>query len=90
VEPVAVVSSSKASREFKERRRLSEAWLDSDQQGTTDALESESVMNVKVINKPYMIHNGTDADAYDIKTFNLPYLESVIGNPIESGKKLCQ
>jgi hypothetical protein len=34
-----------------------------------------------------MINIGTGADAYDTKTFfNLRYLESVIGNLIESGK----
>jgi hypothetical protein len=32
-------------------------------------------MSVKVIKLPYMIHIGTDADAYDTKTFNLPYLK---------------
>jgi hypothetical protein len=34
-----------------------------------------------------MIHIETNAEANDTKTFNLRYLESVIGNLIESGKK---
>jgi hypothetical protein len=50
----------------------------------TDALETESVMSVKVIKLPYMLNIETDA--YGTKTFNLPYLELVIGNLIESRK----
>jgi hypothetical protein len=43
-------------------------------------LETESVMNIKVIRLLYMIHIKTGADSYDAKTFNLRYLESVIEN----------
>jgi hypothetical protein len=37
-----------------------------------------------------MIKIITNAEADDTKTFNLRYLESVIGNLIESGLKIMQ
>jgi hypothetical protein len=60
-----------------ESHKINGVRLPWDHQGTTDALETNSVMNVKVINLPYMIHIGTETNTDNTKTFYLRYLESV-------------